>query len=419
MALTINEMNEKWDQQQATPTNKMFRLLSIKDLEEELPPPSWLIDGIIEDNVLGVLYGASGDGKSFVGIDWSLCVASGQGWHGRRVNTGHVVYVVAEGSRGIKKRIDAWTQERQVSPPTDMFVILDAVQFTEREHVRGLLAQIAERGITPRLIVIDTLARCFLGGDENSSKEMGQFIAACSEVKQSTRATVLAVHHTGKQRGRKPSTERGSNALRGAADVMIRVSKKDNIITLDVDKQKDDEAVTGIRLRLKTVVVGEDPATGKGITSCVLIAAGDAAPVRPRLGVGPMKTLRTLTELPDATAHSTEWREAVPPEHGEPIKVRTFQNHREDLIEQGLVTPVDGREKWYQATEQGIAIAKGMPFERQRQLPSVSAANATPPIGVAGGTGEAQSSSVPSEDGGTAADEMSAVVEDEGGDAGR
>jgi hypothetical protein len=274
-----------------------------------------------------------------------------------------------------------------------MFVILDAVQFTEREHVARLLSQIAERGITPRLIVIDTLARCFLGGDENSSKEMGQFIAACSEVQQRTRATVLAVHHTGKQRGRKPSTERGSNALRGAADVMIRVRKTDDgIIHVDVDKQKDDEAVKDIRLRLKTVVVGEDPATRKAITSCVLIPAGDAAPVRPRLGVGPLKTLRSLVDLPDATGQSTDWREAIGADGEKTIPTRTFQNHREDLIEAGFVVPVEGREHWYQGTDEGIAIAKGMPFERQRQLPSVSAANATPPIGVAGGTGEAESS---------------------------
>jgi AAA domain len=414
--MNLEEMEKRWAERNQAQVGKRFKLLSITDLIK-LPPPSWLIEGVIEDNALGVLYGASGDGKSFVALDWALCIATKQKWLNRAVGGGQVIYVVAEGGRNFKKRIDAWVLENRVPPPTNMFVILDAVQFTDKTHVDALMAQIDETRVKPRLLVIDTLARCFLGGDENSSKEMGQFIAACTEVQQRTGATVLAVHHTSRPRGRRPSAERGSNALRGAANVMIRVQKTaDGIIRLDVDKQKDDEEVKDIRLRMKTIVVGKDDSTGTAITSCVLIPAAEAPPVRPRLAVGPLNTLRVLQSFDEALAHSTDWRERISAEGGEPIKTRTFQNHREALIEGGFVVAVDGRESWYRATEEGIAIAKGMPSTRQRQLPSVSAASATPPIGVAGGTGEAESASVTREVGAPAASETLAP-ESEGVDA--
>jgi hypothetical protein len=97
----------------------------------------------------------------------------------------------------------------------------------------------------------------------------------------------------------------------------------------------------------------------------------------------------------------------------------TFYRHKRNLLEDGLVRQVEHRNHWYQITDEGAATAKRLPLACQRQLPSVSAATATPPVGVAGGTGAAESSSVPREDGGTAADQMPTVVEDEGGDAGR
>jgi hypothetical protein len=45
----------------------------------------------------------------------------------------------------------------------------------------------------------------------------------------------MVVHHTGKT----GETERGSSALRAAADSMIRVSRDGAVVTVRNDKQKD------------------------------------------------------------------------------------------------------------------------------------------------------------------------------------
>ena len=71
------------------------------------------------------------------------------------------------------------------------------------------------------------------------------FVDACRESEQQTGAAILIVHHTGKGTSdtyAKP-TERGSSALRGAADVMIEQEAK-GIIIVSNDKQKDEEELS-------------------------------------------------------------------------------------------------------------------------------------------------------------------------------
>src|SRR4051812_37793236 len=77
-----------------------FTLISVGELLE-LPPPEWLIEGVIESSALGVLYGPPGCGKSFAALDWALSVATGKAWHGREVRQGAVVYVAGEGTTGV------------------------------------------------------------------------------------------------------------------------------------------------------------------------------------------------------------------------------------------------------------------------------------------------------------------------------
>ena len=47
----------------------------------------------------------------------------------------------------------------------------------------------------PKLIIFDTLARCMVGGDENSPLDMGRAVAAADRVRVETGAAVLLVHH--------------------------------------------------------------------------------------------------------------------------------------------------------------------------------------------------------------------------------
>ncbi|BAQ16083.1 AAA family ATPase [Methyloceanibacter caenitepidi] len=69
-----------------------------------------LVEDVLNAGAMGVMYGASGSGKTFLSLDLSFHVAAGLPWHGRPTTQGPVLYVAAEGGRGIFKRIAALKQ---------------------------------------------------------------------------------------------------------------------------------------------------------------------------------------------------------------------------------------------------------------------------------------------------------------------
>jgi hypothetical protein len=112
------------------------------------------------------------------------------------------------------------------------------------------------------MVVVDTMARCMLGGDENSSEAVGRLIARLDELRNEFGCTVLLVHHGTKT---DEQVERGSSALRGAADTMICLSGAVHSLMLSCEKQKDAQEFDPVYLRLETVQL-ED-----GNSSCVLL----------------------------------------------------------------------------------------------------------------------------------------------------
>lgn len=195
-----------------------FPLLTAEGLLS-LPEPSWLIDGLLPASGLSVLYGAAKTGKSFVALDWALCVACGLPWLGREVNQRPVLYIAAEGHAGLGARYRAWRESRGHPDAGDIFFLPSAVNLRDRKEVeraRRTLASLPER---PGLLVVDTMARSMVGGDENAAKDVGEFIASLDDLRQADAA--LVVHHAGKDGG----GERGSSALRGAADLLAKLER--------------------------------------------------------------------------------------------------------------------------------------------------------------------------------------------------
>jgi hypothetical protein len=95
----------------------------------------------------------------------------------------------------------------------------EAVNLLELDSVIRFLQEL--EAVKPRVVVIDTLARAMVGGDENSAKDMGRLVDRAEQIIRGIGATVILIHHSGWDGAR----ERGSSALRGAADAMIEVAQ--------------------------------------------------------------------------------------------------------------------------------------------------------------------------------------------------
>lgn len=191
----------------------------------DLPPTEILSGTRLIARGLNVVFGPSGAFKSFYTLDAALVVAQ----------TAPVVYVAAEGVGGMDKRVTAWCEHYGLTPG-QLHFICEEVNLLDGKEVNDLIA--ALNPIKPVLTIFDTLARCIPGGDENSAKDMGVAVRNSSVVQRKLGCAIAWIHHANRaERG-----ERGSGAIRGAADAMIELSANgDNVIRVSCSKLKDDD----------------------------------------------------------------------------------------------------------------------------------------------------------------------------------
>ena len=212
------------------------QLLTRSDLRL-LPEAEPLIDNVLDQGTTALLYGKWGTAKTFIALDWAASVATGRSWQGRATERRRVLYVVGEGAFGFKGRTDAWERGWQTPIGDDWLSILPTPVNLMSAVDRVNLYAVVEWG-GYGLVVLDTLARCMVGGDENSAKDSGIVVDALTKVQAATpggRGVVLGVHHAGKD----GKTLRGSSAFEGGADTVYFTSKDDAAIALTRQKRKD------------------------------------------------------------------------------------------------------------------------------------------------------------------------------------
>lgn len=238
------------------------RFYTLDDLTH-LPKPQWLIEGLMEVNSLVMLAGPPASYKSFMCLDWLLCMASGKEWLGKATTPSKVLYVLGEGKSSLLKRAQAWIHHNRPTPEqlarlkANFRTTFEVPQMTTRGSVDNMLSQLDVEDYKPNVIAIDTFARSFVGLDENSQKDTGLWVESAERLR-GLGYTVIFLHHT------KKNTEfglqyRGSTAIMGAMDTAITMSvdKAKNQVTLVVSKQKDHDE--GEPMRFSKLIIKPDP----------------------------------------------------------------------------------------------------------------------------------------------------------------
>lgn len=205
-------------------------------------PPQELVEGMLIENRMSVVYGDSNTGKSFLALDMAAHMTLGIKWFGRQVRQGAVLYLAAEAPKSIMDRARAL--EEKLGQKLDNLFITDCpIDIWDANGSTTAVihtADMIERtyGVKIRLIIVDTLARAMGGGDENATKDMGVLVKHSDLIRASTMAHVMFIHHTGKDTAK---GARGSSALRAATDTEIEVSDPGNQKPKEfkVTKQRD------------------------------------------------------------------------------------------------------------------------------------------------------------------------------------
>lgn len=226
----------------------------------QLSDPEWLIDRLIPMEARVGLYGAYGTAKSFIALDWALCIATGRPWHGHVVQQGPVIYIGAEGGGGIKKRVRAWMAANAVTEVHGIQYLLEPISVRNEQTVDEFITELQTMfpehgefnaegdwepgGLWPQLIVIDTLSASFDGGEENNSEDMGAFMNGVINIGREQETAVLVVHHSNAL----GSKARGHTSFGCNLDVVFKTEAKIaegkivGAVGLVNEKQKDDEA---------------------------------------------------------------------------------------------------------------------------------------------------------------------------------
>ena len=235
-----------------------------------IPPLVPLVGDLLAMNTIARAVGPSGTFKSFVLLDMAGHVGTGMKWHGQYVRQGLVVYLVAEGEQGIRKRVRAWEQHHGVK--------MDNVLFLPRP-VQAMGPEwdvliVALQRLRPVLVIVDTQARVTLGVEENSNTEMGRIVDRFDRLRIDTGACVAIVHHT----GHVGEHGRGASAVKGALQSELHVSRKgdkipNTVLTIKSGKQKDEDQDGDFQFSLKKISLsGEYKPDGRPVTSLVLVA---------------------------------------------------------------------------------------------------------------------------------------------------
>ena len=234
-----------------------------------------LIKDVLGQEELSVIYGESNCGKTFFMSDLSLHVARGVKWNDHRVTQGAVMYAALEGAKGLSGRYEAYCKHHNIDKDLPFAMMPCALDFySENANVEEFVNLIKAKQDTMgdfRLIVIDTLSRALVGGDENSGHDMGRLVYYADLIRRETNAHLSFVHHSGKN---KALGARGHSSLRAAVDTEIEISREegDNHSVVRFVKQREMEMIDDKAFSLKSVVIGVNNFTEE-ITSCVVTPA--------------------------------------------------------------------------------------------------------------------------------------------------
>lgn len=280
-----------------------FEFLSVGSLVECVKPIDWLVHGYFEHDSMAVIYGEPGHGKSFVAIDIACSVATATEWHGRPVKRGAVFYIAGEGHNGLARRFSAWGEARGVSlANAPLYVSNRSAALIEGASAKTVSATVrqlaAATGETPSLIVVDTLARNFGAGDENSTADMVAFVANLdNELRHPWKATVAIVHHSGKDASK---GARGSSALRGAVDAEYEITRDESgTIRMQSHKMKEAEKPEPLAFILQRVELRLRDDEHNPVCTAVLKSVDYDTPKTGKMGRGKnqMEMLRVLQAM--------------------------------------------------------------------------------------------------------------------------
>jgi hypothetical protein len=267
--------------------------------EIEQPPAlqPWLIHSLWGKAAVGLISGHPKLGKTWMGLDLAVSVASGTPCLGcfEVEQPGKVLVFLAEDSlMAVRSRIEALCAHRKIDiRGLDLYVITVAqLQLQMDSHAEALRQTVAE--LRPCLLLLDPLVRLH-SLDENRSYEMSRLLDYFRAIQREFDVAVILVHHAGKKSRSHPGQAmRGTGDFWAWSDSSVYLTRKNDHIEL-VTEHRFAAATEPIALRLCSRQDGS-------ATHLEVIDDVKAAPTQPTL---PERIVQALCAQPNPVRRKT------------------------------------------------------------------------------------------------------------------
>ena len=240
-------------------------------LPNEYTPPDELIEDLLVNKTISILYGDSNSGKTFFAIDMACAISLSRPWFGKQIEGGMVVYLATESPETVKARIQAYQKHHEVLVE-NLLIIQVPVNFHEGDYDVSRIIQLVRdeerrNNIKCKLIIGDTLARISAGANENSGTDMGPIMARFDFLMNALNTAIMIVHHCGKDAAK---GGRGWSGIRAHIDTEIEVTEKNNQRKATITKQRALSSKGDIfYFNLKVIQLGITK-FGKNATTCIV-----------------------------------------------------------------------------------------------------------------------------------------------------
>jgi AAA domain len=178
----------------------------------------WLVEELWCARSVGVIGGAPKCGKTWLGLDMALSVATGTPCLGKYAvpEPGPVlVYLAEDALLVVRERIEGMARHRGLDlDQVQIYVITAPVLRLDRDRDRTLLWETIRR-LRPRLLLLDPLVRLH-GIDENHAGDVAELLAYFRSLQRELGLSVVLVHHTRKNAADGVAAGQG---LRGSGDI--------------------------------------------------------------------------------------------------------------------------------------------------------------------------------------------------------
>ena len=222
--------------------------------EDELPtvhvskiPPAtatarWLVRDLWTGHGVGIIGGHPKVGKSWLGLDLAVSVASGTPCFGHYAveDPGPVlVYLAEDAPAAVRARVEGLCKHRGLALDALPVTLVDApvLRLDTPADQRRLRAAI-ER-LRPRLLVLDPLVRLH-GGNENSAQTIAALLGFLRELQRTYGVAIVLAHHLSKRASSHPGQAlRGSGDLHAWGDTNLYLDRQDGLVVVTPEHRSE------------------------------------------------------------------------------------------------------------------------------------------------------------------------------------